>query len=420
MRKELFRRQAIESATDSMFGKPINMTTPGILAISTTLLGVAMVIALYLYFGEFQRTETVGGVLKPKSGQSEIRVSTGGVVTESPVRLGQFVPAGTTLVRIERSHYSRDAEADIQLEEANLTQRIEVLSKRTQLKKDQQSLEQRHIQTKLSRLADQRTQLQTRMALNARARQLTKRRLDRALSNRAKGLNTIDEVDNKKLAYIDQLNEQARLQEELASLSSEETDLNDELESLRSKGLIEINELQELKLQLTDQLNALQAKAVTLVKAPVDGYVSVAPPPPGQLVHPNDLVTIIRSRRNQLEARVFVPTDAIGFIDVGQRVNLRFDAFPYQRFGSGAGHVVAIERSALDAKDLDAPISNSQQRAFYPVTIALDDTLTTTQGVPIRLRPDQTLQADIVLDRLRIHEWLLDPLYRLRGRLETP
>ena len=57
---------------------------------------------------------------------------------------------------------------------------------------------------------------------------------------------------------------------------------------------------------------------------------------------------------------------------------------------------------------------------MYPVTVELDDPLKTNQGVPIRLRPDMTPRADIMLDSLRIHEWLLDPLYRLRARLQTP
>lgn len=420
MRDELFRRQSQESFVDTGFGKTINLTTPGMVLISTVLLLIAVIIGLYLYFGQYTRTEIVAGVLVPKSGQSVIRASAGGVVREINIKLGQQISAGETIARIERPRYSSELGTNTQLQTRNIAQRLDALVQRVTFTETQQLLERTQIKNRINRLVTREAELNARIDLNARTRALSKERLERATQNRQRQLNTVDEVDSARLDHLAQIDEQLQLNAELNSLRAERRELEVELELLLVTHRIQIKELKELELDYEAQLQELNAESVTLIKAPVSGYVSVDPPELGQLLKTNDMITILRPSLNDLEATIYVPPDAIGFIKVGQNVRLKYDAFPYQRFGSGIGQVAAIGSAALPALDLNAPFAFPQGATVYPVTVELEDSMITSQGVPIRLRPDMTLRADIVLDRIRIHEWLLDPLYRLRARLLTP
>lgn len=49
----------------------------------------------------------------------------------------------------------------------------------------------------------------------------------------------------------------------------------------------------------------------------------------------------------RLEAELLVSSRAIGFIEPGDRVLLRYQAYPYQKFGHHLGEVARISRSAL-------------------------------------------------------------------------
>jgi hypothetical protein len=46
-----------------------------------------------------------------------------------------------------------------------------------------------------------------------------------------------------------------------------------------------------------------------------------------------------------LQAEIYIPSRAIGFVKPGQEVRLLYDAFPYQRFGAYRGRVVAASSS---------------------------------------------------------------------------
>ena len=53
-----------------------------------------------------------------------------------------------------------------------------------------------------------------------------------------------------------------------------------------------------------------------------------------------------------LEARLYGPSRAIGFVRPGQRVLLRYDAYPHQKFGHYAGTVTAVSRATVSPGEL--------------------------------------------------------------------
>ena len=48
-----------------------------------------------------------------------------------------------------------------------------------------------------------------------------------------------------------------------------------------------------------------------------------------------------------MQAELLAPSSAVGFIHEGERVLLRYSAFPYQKFGEYWGTVVSVSRAAL-------------------------------------------------------------------------
>jgi membrane fusion protein len=105
----------------------------------------------------------------------------------------------------------------------------------------------------------------------------------------------------------------------------------------------------------------------------------------------------------------------MGFVQPGQVVRLRYEAYPYQKFGTQQGHVLAVSRSPLGAPELAAlslPAQAPGSEPLFRITVGLD--------APIRtmpLGPGLRLQADVLLERRRLIEWLFEPLLGLQGRL---
>jgi membrane fusion protein len=148
------------------------------------------------------------------------------------------------------------------------------------------------------------------------------------------------------------------------------------------------------------------------VRAPIAGRVSTLQAAVGRAVDTRQPQLSVLPRNGGLEAELFVPTQAIGFVRPGQDVRILFDAFPYQRFGTYGGRVVRVAKTMLTSADVSAPVS--LQQPAYKVTVQLDRQDVTAFGERVPLQPDMLLKADILLDRRPLLTWLLDPLLSAR------
>ena len=97
---------------------------------------------------------------------------------------------------------------------------------------------------------------------------------------------------------------------------------------------------------------------------------------------------------------------------------LRYQAYPYQKFGHQQGKVTQISRSALSSGELGALIGDAQSsEPFYRVTVALAKQAITAYGKPEQLKPGMLLEADVLGERRSLIEWVFEPLYSLKGKV---
>jgi len=148
--------------------------------------------------------------------------------------------------------------------------------------------------------------------------------------------------------------------------------------------------------------------------APLAGRIATLLHEPGEHVSPDMPILTLEPNTGILQAKLMIASHAIGFIRPGQAVNLLYDAFPHQQFGSYPGQVVDVSRHPLTALD-----QTSLPRGAPPVylaTITLNEHHITAYGKAIRLREGMTLKADILLESRSLMAWLFEPLFIMRGR----
>ena len=105
----------------------------------------------------------------------------------------------------------------------------------------------------------------------------------------------------------------------------------------------------------------------------------------------------------------------IGFICRGQRVLIpRYQAYAWQKFGQQYGRVAEISRVALSPQEVAQVTGNNQvQEAHYLVKVKLDNQFIKAYGRQQRLLPGSAVEADFLIDKRRLYEWVLEPLYAL-------
>ena len=122
---------------------------------------------------------------------------------------------------------------------------------------------------------------------------------------------------------------------------------------------------------------------------------------------------VIMPINSLLEAELFLPTSAVGFIVEGQEILIRYQAFPYQRYGTYVGRVKNITSTILRSEEINAPIKPTGP--VYRVTASIDKQSIDASEQSLPLQSGMILDADIVLDRLSLWQWLLEPVYKKTG-----
>jgi membrane fusion protein len=118
-----------------------------------------------------------------------------------------------------------------------------------------------------------------------------------------------------------------------------------------------------------------------------------------------------------MQAHLLAPSSAIGFIQPGERVLLRYSAFPYQKFGEYGGTVVSVSHAALSADEVQGLMSGApptgQAGPFYRVIVEPDAQSVKIYGETRAVPASMQVQAYALLDRRPLYQWILSPLYDL-------
>ena len=120
-----------------------------------------------------------------------------------------------------------------------------------------------------------------------------------------------------------------------------------------------------------------------------------------------------------LEARLYAPSRTIGFVRKGDKVQLRYQSYPYQKFGQYQGVVESVSNTSVASSELigfaipDTPVGEP----VFSITVRLTQQTVTAYGQQLPLQAGMRLDADILQETRRLYEWMLEPLYSVTGKM---
>lgn len=157
----------------------------------------------------------------------------------------------------------------------------------------------------------------------------------------------------------------------------------------------------ELKAQLTKSQRSVQYQLLT---SPVDGIVhGLSSNTIGGIVTPAQPIMNIVPDGTPLVVEVMIANKDRGFVDVGQEVGNKFDAFPFQKYGTVKGEVVSISPDAFEDEKLGS---------VFKMKISLDRTTINLSGNNFNITPGMAVTAEIMTGKRRIIEFFLDPIIK--------
>jgi membrane fusion protein len=401
-RKEAIERQATRLEGDVFVGVPITWRIVGF------SLGASVVVALaFLAMATFPRFEVARGVVRPDLGIATILPPAPGTVTDVHVENGARVGSGQALVSAEAQDFLASGEgAATQIIEAlrrqaasveaqvaaageeaaaearRLAAQVRGLDEEVRIIDDQIALQQERVAAAEDDLEAIRSAVErgtiARRELSAR---------EEVLAGRSQQLNQLRQTRAGRMSALE---EAQRSREQLAARTSER----------EARFAAQLQELAQT-IAANERLRAY------VLRAPVAGTVSNLSARVGTSLVPERAVAAIIPEGSRLEVELQVPSRVIGFVAEGQLVRMAIDTFPYERFGTVAGTIVEVARTADAARDGELT---------YPVRVSLAKDHVEAFGERQPFVSGMTLTARIVTREQSLIEWLFEPFYAVSRR----
>lgn len=406
---DLFRKEAVTHATRRLAGEVVLASSVSSRILAGLLVAVVLGGAAFASTAYYARKETVVGWLTPQAGMIRLAARQGGIVSTVHVREGDTVTVGQPIATLTLSSALEDGDTLTALSRS-LDVQGEAAEARAAATVATLAAEQRQLTDRRAALNREMSETRRNMALQEERLALARAEVVRAETIAAQGFLPRRELEARRSAEL-------AVQQEASTLSARALTYEREIGEVDARlAAIPIDlraaraEAASTRAGLDQQVTQNEAQGRYVVVATVAGRVAALPVDMGQTVAPGAAVAVLTAGDSALEAELYAPSRAAGFVREGQEVRLLYQAFPHQKFGTGEGVVTSVSRTVLAPAEIAIPGLQVQEPVFrVRVKLARDSVAAYGETVP--LQPGMLLSADVVIDRRSLLEWLLDPLY---------
>ncbi|HGH6659293.1 TPA: HlyD family secretion protein [Neisseria meningitidis] len=417
----LFRKEVFVAQQNKWTGQVILTRPFSFLFLTFCAFLIALCIIIFLIFGSYTNKTTVEGQLLPTMGVVRVYSSDIGTITHKFVEDGNFVKAGEPLFKLSTSRFGEKGNVQAKLAaEANLKKTL-ALQELERLKRIHQN-EQKNVHNNIHRLNNQLENIKQQITGQNRQIRLAEKTLNKNKFLASQG--AVSQQD-KMTAESHLLEQRSRLESLKLEQNNAIRELDEQkitLSSLPERHKTELSQLNRAITEMNQEILDFDLKSEQTIRASKSGYISTINVDIGQQVEPSKLLLSIVPEQTELVANLYIPSKAVGFIKPKDKVVLRYQAYPYQKFGHATGEIISVARTALGKQELSGLgiiFTNPTllNEPAYLVKVKLEKQTIKAYGENKPLQIGMILEADILHEREKLYEWVLDPLYSISGKI---
>ncbi|EHU6841074.1 HlyD family secretion protein [Salmonella enterica] len=421
----MFRQELLENRKMLWRGRALLLPgIPPLLVISVCIIFLTVFIT-FVIMGSYTRRVNVSGEITTWPRPVNIYSSVQGFIVKQFVTEGQEIRKGEPVYQIDVSRSTssgvvsdnqrKDIENQI-VRIANIISRLEDSKKATL-----QTLEKQKMQYQEA--------FERSTAIVRRAEEgiiIMKNNMNNYRTYQKKGLINKDQLTNQTALYYQQQNN-------LLSLSGQNEQNALQITSLESQIKIQAadfdNRIYQMELQryeLQKELINTDVNGEVIIRALSDGKIDSLSVTVGQMVSAGDsLLQIIPDKIKDHYLVVWAPNDAVPYINPGDRVNIRYEAFPAEKFGQFAATVLLVSKTPASSQEMltyqGAPKNNQNTSVpYYKIVVRPDLQEIRYDGKFLPIENGMKAQGSLFLEKRKIYQWMLSPFYDMKHSATGP
>lgn len=410
MTSPLFRQEAIETGRHRLAGTVIAAVPPSARFYTGFILLVITGLGLLLIFGTYAQRAQVRGIVAYSAGVARIMPPADAKVESVHVREGQRVKKGEAVITVSLTG-GRDVGGE------GITSQLVELDRQYSELQRQKGLIGTLAGNETVSLQNQRTSMsQSLISLIRQERLMTEQaKLSEAQLARSQrlikqGAGTKAELEERQATLLARKLDREALAERIIS---QREALQSVEAQIAARGIVADqsgSQLAERMALVAEQRARLVRQDKLILSAPFGGTVGDLAAQPGLSVNTTTALAVVVPANSALEVQLFAPSSAVGFVKPGQTVRLMFDAFPFQKYGTGSGTVTWV--SAVPSVQSGLQVTETAREPVFRVRVRIDSVAQGPAFQAGRLRDGMTLSANLILEDRRLWEVFLDPILK--------
>lgn len=411
----LFRPESVEAARDRL-GSPVRPVGVASWVLAGFMTALLVTTIVFLCLARYARRETVVGMLQPTAGALRVTTMRPGIVVGVNVREGQDVARGQQLMTLALDPTMSGGRRLGEILSDASAQESAALAQQAIARREVIDRQREEIAAKRAALLDQKQRLASDAILQQERVALAEQTAEAARTLWSKQLMSAVQYRQREEALIVARQGLSAIERDRASVPSSLAGLAAEDRRLLAEARDAVATMTSNRAQLDEKRASTQAETEVVLTAQRAGQIAALQAKPGAAVSTGQALAFVLPRGVKLQAELWAPSRAAGFVRPGDKVRLMYDAFPYQRFGVGRGRVVEVARAPTAPADLPVPIRTEE--SLYRVLVDLDDQDMHGYGRDWPLSPGMRLNADMVLEQQSLLAWLFDKVRAAKTRAD--
>lgn len=421
----MFRQDALENRRMKWRGRAILL--PGI-PLWLTMLGSIAFITAFLTFviaGTYSRRVNVSGEVATWPRAVNIYSGVQGFVVRQFVHEGQSIKKGDPIYQIDVSKSTRSGvvtdnqRRDI---ENQLVRVDNIISRLEESKKiTLNTLEKQHLQ-----YSDAFRRSSDIIRRAEEGIKIMKNNMENYRNYQSKGLINKDQLTNQVALYYQQQNNLLSLSGQNEQNALQITSLESQIQTQAADFDNRIYQMELQRYELQKELIDTDVGGEIIIRALSDGKVDSLSVTVGQMVNAGDsLLQVIPENIENYYLILWIPNDAVPYISAGDKVNIRYEAFPAEKFGQFSATVKTISRTPASTQEMltykGAPQNTlGTSVPWYKVIVKPEKQIMSYDGKSLPLENGMKAESTLFLEKRRIYQWMLSPFYDMKHSATGP
>ena len=425
MLKKIYRKEAIEYKKHHWKGKALLLAgLPAWLIVLLSFSFLAIFIATTIFCSFTQRIDVKGEVITLPHSVNVYAPQQGFVISQY-VKVGDIVSKGQPLYEIDISRNTTTGNvsaAQIEVINEKIANAEDIIRKLSHNKEETSLSLDKQLKTINDSLKDTNQMLaNAQTGLKKMHDNLAS--YDKYLSD---GLITKDQYNYQHSLYFQQ-------QSTYQSLFSQKMQLESQVTQLNSDKITKTadfdNQISSQENQINDYKNQLvesSANGNIIIKATTEGRIESLAVTKGQMVDKGSSLAQIKPTGDiEYYLILWLPNNSIPYVKPGDVINIRYDAFPADKFGQFPGKILSISSVPTSRQEMSEYTNvtdgtNQQELALYKTIVKIENKTFEYNGKTLSLSNGLKAQAVVFLEERPLYMWMFTPVYKITQSITGP